>query len=328
MGHQDSRSQVENLFAREITPNLQLLCWDKSSDPTVSSYQVWASDSLNEKRPELSVMDERHLYVESFPDFGDGRHYLLVYHDLPAVYDAIAHVRANNEEHHGDPPTHTHFATDYAVSIDATRKIGGHDEPWLVGKITVSGDIEPEEIEISRDTGLIELTIPRHGSIEEMSSLYPFSHYSLARTEDGSIPIDPDTIRRTANRQSGGNFQDHRRSPDESLAEVLRRPIIVPAMKMERGPDGRLSVTPYAEVNLNAEHADADDLVLADSIEATMSGDGMEPITAQLQVIKRRTDEQGRRRLKVSAEGQVASWLHAHALAADRREHGETDALV
>ena len=78
MGHQDGRPQVENLFAREITPNLQLLCWDKPSDPTVLAYQVWASDSLDEKRPELGIMDERHIYLGSFPDFGDGRHWLRV----------------------------------------------------------------------------------------------------------------------------------------------------------------------------------------------------------------------------------------------------------
>ena len=326
MGHQDGRPQVENLFAREITPNLQLLCWDKPSDPTVLAYQIWASDSLDEKRPELGIMDERHLYVESFPDFGDGRHYLLVHHDLPAVYDAIANVRAINEEHHGDPSTHTHFATDYDVSIDARRKIGGHSAPWLFVKLTVSGDIEPKEIEISRDTGLVEMTIPHHGSIEEMSSLYHSPHYSLTRTKGGSIPIDRDTIRGTANRQSGGNFQGHRSPPVESLAEVLRRPVIVPKVKMSRDSDGRLSVTPYAEVNLKADRFGISDD--ADSIDATMSGDGMEPITAHLAVIKRWTDEQGQRFVQVSAEGQVASWLHMHALAADRHERGQTDALV
>lgn len=200
MSHQDGRPQVENLFAREITPNLQLVCWDKPSDPTVIAYQSWASDALDEKRPELSILEERHIFVESFPDFGDGRHWLRVHHDLPAVAGSIFNVRAINKEHHGDPPTHTHFATNYDVSIDAQRNLGHHDGPPLIVTLKVSSDADSEEIEISRDTGLIELTIPQHGSIEEIASLYPLPHYSLAHSEGDKTPIARRTVVRTAAR--------------------------------------------------------------------------------------------------------------------------------
>lgn len=326
MSHQDGRPQVENLFARELTPNLQLVCWDKPSDPTVIAYQAWASDALDEKRPELSVMDERHIFVESFPDFGDGRHWLRVHHDLPAVSDSIFNVRAINEEHHGDPPTHTHFAANYDVSIDAQRNLDYHDGPPLIVTLKVSDDVNSEELEISRDTGLIELTIPQHGSIEEIASLYRFPRYSLAHSEGSEKPIDRDIVVRAAKRQWGGNFQNRRGPSAESLAEVMRRPAIVPAVKMGRAGDGRLCVTPYTEITLKAEHFSiADD---ADNIEATMSAEGMVPITAQLPVIKRWTDEQGQRFVQVSAEGQVASALHAHALAVDRRERGASAETV
>ena len=108
--------------------------------------------------------------------------------------------------------------------------------------------------------------------------------------------------------------------------KVLRRLVIIPAVKMSRGNSSLLSVTLYTEVNLVAERFSIADHM--DSIEATMSDDGVGPITAQLPVLKRWTDEQGQRRVKVSAEGQIASYLHAHALAADRRERGEIPALV
>ena len=326
MSHQDGRPQVENLFVREITPNLQLVCWDKPSDPAVIAYQAWASDTLDEKRPELSVMDERHIFIESFPDFGDGRDWLRVHHDLPAVSDSIFNVRAINEKHHGDPPTHTHFAASYDVSIDAQRKLGHHDGPSLIVKLKVSSDADSEVIEISRDTDLIGATLPRHGSIEELASRYHDPRYSLTPWEGDKTPIARRTVVRAANRQPGGNFQNRRGPSAESIAEVMRRPAIVPAVKMSRADSGQLCVTQYTEVTLKAEHFSiADD---ADSIEATMSAEGLAPIIAQLPVIKRWTDEQGQLSVQISAEGQVASALHAHALAADRRLRGETGALV
>ena len=329
MGHRDGRPQIENLFAREITRNLQLLCWDRPSDPTVLAYQVWASDSLNEKRPELSVMDERHLYVESFPDFGDGRHYLLVYHDLPAVYDAIAHVRAINGEHHSDPPTHSHFAADYKIVFDGQAIHKSHDPHKPKTTLTVHSVRDSQTIDLFADPGMLEVMLPCQGAIEEVPRQAGSPYVRLFRVTGGSeVQVGHQEIRRALNQRWGGNFSRSRQAPDANLAQVLQRPIIVPAVKMGRGPDGRLSVTPYAEVNLDAERVDADDLALVDGVEATMSGEGMEPITTQLPVIKRWTDEQGQRRVKVSAEGQMASWLHAHALAADRRERGEIPALV
>lgn len=326
MSHQDGRPQVENLFARELTPSLQLVCWDKPSDPTVIAYQAWASDALDEKRPELSVMDERHIYVESFPDFGDGRHWLRVHHDLPVVSDSIFNIRAINEEHHGDPPTHTHFAATYDVSINAQRKFGHHDGPPLIVTLKASSDADSEVIEISQDTGLLELTIPQHGSIEELASLYYLPHYSLARSGDDQTSIDRRTVARAAARQPGGNFQNRRGPSAESLDEVMGRLAIVPAVKMSRAGDGQLCVTPYTEVKVNADLFSIPDHV--DSIEATISGDGMKPITAQVPVIKRWTDEQGQRFAQVSAEGQVASALHAHALAAGQRQRGESAETV
>ena len=326
MSHQDGRPQVENLFARELTPNLQLVCWDKPSDPTVIAYQAWASDALDEKRPKLSVMDERHIFVESFPDFGDGRHWLRVHHDLPAVSDSIFNVRAINEEHHGDPPTHTHFAANYDVSIDAQRSLGHHDGPPLIVKIKVSSDADSEVIEISRDTDLSEVTLPHRGSIEELASRYHHPRYSLTPLEGDKTPIARRTVVRTADRQPGGNFQNRKGPSVESLVEVMSRPATVPAVKMSRAGDGLLSVTPYAEVVFKADRVGAD----GDMIDptATISGDGMDPITARLTVIGQWIDDQGRHSVLASAEGQVASQLHSLALAADRRSRGESAETV
>ena len=328
MEHQEGRPQVENLFARKIRPNLQLVCWDKPSDPRVLAYQVWASDSLNEKQPERSDLDVRHLYVESFPDFGDGRHYLMVHHDLPAVADAVIYVRAINEDRHGDPPTHTHFATDWKIVFDGQAIHKSRDPHKPRATLTAQSEHHSETIDLFEDPGMLEITRRCHGAIEEIAPQARSPYVRLHQVNAGSeIPIDDSKMRRTLNRKSGGCFRGSRQPPDaEQLSKVLQRLIHVPMVMMIGDHDGRISVTPYAEVVIKADRIGADGDIIDPT--ATISGDGMDPITARLTVIRQWIDDQGRRSVLASAEGQVASLLHAQALAADRRERGETGALV
>lgn len=328
MGHQEGRPQVENLFAREIAPNLQLVCWDKPSDPEVLAYQVWASDSLKAKQPERSDLDERHLYVESFPDFGDGRHYLMAHHDLPAVSDAIIYVRAINEERHGDPPTHTHFATDWKIVFDGQAIHKSHDphKPRVI--LTVRSEQHSRTIDLFEDPGMLEMTRRCHGAIEEIARQARSPYVHLYQVNAGrEIPIDDLKIRRTLKRKPGGRFRGSRQPPDAvHLSKVHRRPIIVPAVKMNRDQNGRLSVTPYTEVVLTAARAGIHgDVVYG---EAVISGEGMEPSTERLTAVRWWIDAQDRQRILAAAEGQVASALHLQALAADRRERGESAETV
>lgn len=328
MEHQEGRPQVENLFARKIRPNLQLVCWDKPSDPEVLAYQVWASNSLNEKQPERSDLDVRHLYVESFPDFGDGRHYLMVYHDLSAASDAIVYVRAINDERHGDPPTHSHFATDWKIVFDGQAIYKSRDPHKPRATLTAQSEHHSETIDLFEDPGMLEMTRRCHGAIEEIAPQARSPYARLYQVNAGTeIPIDDSKIRRTLNRKTGGHFRGSRQPPDaEHLSKVLQRPIIVPAVKMSRNRDNELSVTPYAEVVLKADRVGIQGDVVA--LETTMSAEGMDPITAQLTVIRRWTDEQGQRFVQFSAEGQVASWWHARALATDQRSRGESAQTV
>ena len=328
MEHQEGRPQVKNLFARKITPNLQLVCWDKPSDPEALAYQVWASDTLNEKRPELSVMDERHIYVESFPDFGDGRHWLRVLHDLPAVSDSIFNVRAINHERHGDPATHTHFAADWKIVFDGQAIYKSRDPHKPRAALTAQSEHHSETIDLFEDPGMLEITRRCHGAIEEIAPQARSPYVRLYQMNAGSeIPIDDSKIRRTLDRKSGGCFRGSRQPPDaEHLSKVLQRLIHVPMVMMIGDHDGRISVTPYAEVVRKADRIGADGDIIG--LTATISGDGMDPITARLTVIGQWIDDQGRHSVLASAEGQVASLLHAQALAADRRERGETGALV
>ena len=313
--HQNGRSQVENLFARRITPNLQLLCWDRPSDPTALAYQVWASDSLNEKRPELSILNEHHLYVEAFPDFGDGRHYLLVHHDLPAVYEVITHVRAINKEHHSDPATHSHFAADHEVNVDAKMRVDGRDEPPLI--VTLKG-YDGTEIELSRETGLSEMMIPHHGSIEEIASLNSLQHYSLALSEGGKTPITRRTVVRTAKRQSGGNFRGNRIPPDRIPVRILRRPEIIPQARLYRDAAGQLSITPHVQIMIEAGSRPLPGVGTGFSV-VVPAPDG-ERIETLAKVVAHRTSRSGAPEAEVALEGQAASAMHAQLLAADRQK--------
>lgn len=321
--HQDGRPQIENLFARGVAPNLQLLCWDRPSDPTVFAYQVWASDSLNEKRPKLSVMDERHFYVESFPDFSDGRHWLRVHHDLPAGSEPIFYVRAINGEHHGDPATHSHFAANYEVSTKAVWCMNGRDESSLV--MMLKGH-DGMEIELSGDTGLKELTIPHHGSIEEIASLYRPQHYSLARSEGVKAPIDRRTVVRTADRRHGGNFRGDLVPPHRIPGHILQRPEIMPQARLCRDDAGRLSITPHVQVTIEAGLGSLPGVGTEFStVVPCPDGERAETL---VKVVAHGISHSGAPEVEVALEGRAASAIHAQLLAVDRQRGSGVRATV
>ena len=88
--------------------------------------------SLNEKRPELSVLDERHLHLESFPDFGDGRHWLRVPMTSRQVLTRFStSVRTTRSATAIRPPTPTSRPTmPSALTLDGVQMVATSHR-WL-----------------------------------------------------------------------------------------------------------------------------------------------------------------------------------------------------
>lgn len=325
MAHQDGRPEIDNLFARRVTPRVQILGWDMPRDPNVIAYEIWASDKLNEERPAVEDLHRRLLHVDAFPDLGDGRHYLFVKHDLSAPWDCIMFLRAINHERHGDPPTHTHLAADYEVSIDARRNFGNHDDPLLIVTFDVTHETKRDEIELSRDTvpALIGMTFPHHGSIEELAFQFHAPHYSLTRLEGGKTPIERRIVTRTAERASGGKFRRDRALPNGIPAHVLNQREIIPQVRLYRDGDGQLSVTPHVQVEISADSRPLP--AVGTELPAVLSSpDGVREET-RAEVVALGTGRNGTPAADVVIEGRAASVVHARLLAAFR---GETGALV
>ena len=323
MAHQDGRPEIENLFARRVTPRVQILGWDVPRDPNVIAYEIWASDMLNEERPAVEYLHRRLLHVDAFPDLGDGRHYLFIKHDLSAPWDSIVFLRAINHERHGDPPTHTHLAADYEVNIDARRHFGNHDGPPLIVTLDVTHGMKQEKIELSRDNGLLGMAVPHHGSFEELAFLFNDSHYSLARSEDIKTQIERRIVTRTAQRESDGKFRGDRALPNGIPAHVLGRRKIIPQVRLYRDDDGQLSVTPHVQVEISADSRPLP--AVGTEIPAVLSSpDGMRDET-RAKVVALRTGRNDAPAADVVIEGRAASVVHAQLLAAFR---GETGALV
>lgn len=313
MAHQDGRPEIENLFARRVTPHTQLLGWDIPRDPNVIRYEIWAAGELNRGRPAVEDLHRRRLYANAFPDLGDGRHYLFVKHDLSAPWDCIVFLRAVNRERHGDPPTHTHLAADYEVSID---------DPSLIMTFDVAHGTKQDKIELSRDTGLIGMTISRQGSIEELAFLHHAPDHSLVRSEGIRTPIERRIVDRTRKRASGGKFRGDWTPPDD-LTHVLSQREIIPQVRLYRGDDRQLSVTPHVQVEISAGFGPLP-AVGAELADVWPSPDG-ERIEMRGEVVTLGTGRNGAPAADVVIEGRAASLMHARLLA---RFRGETGALV
>ena len=322
MEHQEGRPEVENLFARRITSRAQLLGWDVPHDPNVIRYEIWAAEELNEKRPAAKDLHERCLYVGAFPDFGDGRHYLLIRHDRSEPESCIVFLRAVNRERHGDPPTHTHLAASYELSIDAQMRVDGHRDSPLRVTLTATDGTQQWRHELSSATGLIGMTMPRHGSIEELAFLFHAPHYSLARSEDIRIPIERHLVDRTAKRASGGKFRGDRTLPNGIPAHVLDRRETIPQVRLYRD-DGQLSVTPHVRVEISADSRPLP-AVGAEILDFWPSPDG-ERVEMRAEVVALTTGRNGAPAADVVVEGRAASLMHARLLAVFG---GETGALV
>lgn len=322
MAHPDGRPEIDNLFARRVTPRVQLLGWDMPRDPNVIRYEIWAAEGLNEERP---AVEDLHLQVDAFPNLGDGRHYLFVKHDLSAPWDCIVFLRAVNREHHGDPPTHTHLAADYEVSIDARQNFGSHDDPPLIVTFDVTHGTKRDEIELSRDTVpvLIGMTFPHHGSIEEFAFQFHAPHYSLTRLEGGKAPIERRIVDRTHKRASGGKFRRDRALPNGIPAHVLNQREIIPQVRLCRGSGGQLSAIPHVRFEIS-EDSHPLPAVGAEILDVWPGPDG-ERVEMRAVVVALGTDRNGMPVADVVIEGRAASLMHARLLAAFR---GETGALV
>ncbi len=319
MEHQEGRPQVENLFARRITSRAQLLGWDVPRDPEVIAYEIWAAGALNRGRPAVEDLHRRLLHADAFPDLGDGRHYLLVKHDLSAPWDCIVFLRAINLEHHGDPATHTHLASDYEVDIDARLRVDGHRDPPLRVTLTATDGTQQWRHELSSATGLIGMTIPHHGSIEELAFLFHAPHYSLVRSEGIRTPIERRIVNRTAQRASGGKFLGNRALPNGIPVHVLRRPKIIPKARLYHD-DGQLRITPHVQVELSADYRPLP-AVGAELADVWPSPDG-ERVELRAEVVALGTGRNGAPAADVVIEGRAASLIHARLLAAFRRETG------
>lgn len=323
MAHQDGRPEIENLFARRITPNAQLLGWDVPRDPNIIAYEIWAANTFKKKRPAYKDLHERRLYVGAFPDLGDGRHYLFVGHDLSVPWECIVFLRAVNHERHGDPATHTHLATDYEIGIDPQLRMDGHPDPPLRVIFTATDGTQRWQCELSSDTGLTGMTLPHQGSIEELASRYHHPHYSLARLEGGRTPIERRTVNRTARRASGGRFRGNRALPNGIPARVRDLWETIPQVRLYHSDDRQLSVTPHMRVTIAADSRPLPH-VGTEIFDVLSSPDG-ERVEARAEVVALSTGRNGAPAADAVIEGRAASLAHKRLLEARR---GKTGALV
>ena len=222
-------------------------------------------------------------------------------------------LRAVNRERHGDPPTHTHLAADYEVSID---------DPSLIMTFDVAHGTKQDKIELSRDTGLMGMTISHHGSIEELAFLCHAPDCSLVRSEGIRTPIERRIVDRTRKRASGGKFREDW-TPPEDLTHVLSQREIIPQVRLYRGTDGQLSVTPHVQVEVSAGSGPLP--AIGTELPAVLSGPNGERDEMQIKVVALTTGRNGAPAADVVIEGRAASVVHAQLLAAFR---GETGALV
>ena len=107
--HQEYRTQIRELGARTIDPNLQALFWKNPKESDLLAYEFRVHLPSGVKSPWHSID------VKKMPCLDWSVHSVLVHHNLDNPWDLRFEMRAVDSLHHGDPPVGIHLATMYEI---------------------------------------------------------------------------------------------------------------------------------------------------------------------------------------------------------------------